>query len=278
MEIHSIYGCWELGKSSKKIVVGNSMGFSTAFFRVEITKLHTIDDGIWGPGSTSNGPQGPTDDWGSYIPMVKSAGFQHRLFHDIPTILYCTVLYYSILYCTVLYYTILYCTILYCTVLYYTILYCTVLYYTILYCTVLYYTVLYCTVLYCTVLYYTILYCTVLYYTVLYCTILYCTVLYCAVLHYTILYCTVLYYTILYCTVLYYTVLYCTVLYCTVLYYTILWLIPFVGLMISVSPTDGRTSMLDQHISSMKALWNPHFFWLIPKKIVLLSIPATTGM
>ena len=46
-----------------------------------------------------------------------------------------------------------YCTVLFCTILYYTVLYCT-----ILHCTVLYYTTLYYTVLYCTVLFYTTLY------------------------------------------------------------------------------------------------------------------------
>jgi hypothetical protein len=51
---------------------------------------------------------------------------------------------------------VLYCTVLYCTVLCYTVLYCTVLY-----CAILCYTVLYCTVLYCAILYCAILYCTV---------------------------------------------------------------------------------------------------------------------
>ena len=48
-----------------------------------------------------------------------------------PTILYCTVLCFTVMHCTVP-------ILLYCTVMYFTVLYCTVMYFTILYCSVLY--------------------------------------------------------------------------------------------------------------------------------------------
>ena len=79
-------------------------------------------------------------------PPVRPKRYQHYV--EYSTLLYSTILHYSVLCHTILYYTILYYTILSFTILYYTILSFTILYYTILYFTILYYTILYCAILF----------------------------------------------------------------------------------------------------------------------------------
>ena len=69
------------------------------------------------------------------ITFIDKCGYSLKLWDEVSTRLYYTVLYCTVLYC-----------IVYCTVL---VLYCTVLY-SVLYCTVLY-CIVYCTALYCIV-------------------------------------------------------------------------------------------------------------------------------
>ena len=75
------------------------------------------------------------------------------------TVLYCTILYYTLLYSsilcyTLLYYAILFYTFLYSSILCYTLLYSAILCYILLYSAILFYTLLYSAIIIYTMLYY----------------------------------------------------------------------------------------------------------------------------